>query len=271
MTAEIFFKFWPLLEGVIVLPGASSEMLISGHGNRLNHVLDINLWFEIRRLRCRNWGKSEQMSFFVRPNPYGQGQSQTNKLCFLSIQLKPLRFLRAHSTLWQRQFTIWTDQNQWSAGSLGFSTWNYHGSRKKILTVKRAETWRGDRRHRLWSYTRSMCMWCLIKKRWVFFKHSQLKWIRAPPKCRFSKNSVLNLQTAHEPSLRPGFLSLSLSYMERKLDSPLTKSLMTKWSMSGVLLSPMHNVGIYTLGNWKNLHNGKEWKKKTLDGKKQTC
>jgi len=57
-----------------------------------------------------------------------------------------------------------------------------------------------------------------------------------PKNCRFAKNSVLNLQTAHEPSLRLGFLSRTLSYMERQLGGPLTKSLMTKWSMSGVSL-----------------------------------
>jgi len=38
-----------------------------------------------------------------------------------------------------------------------------------------AETWRGDRRQRLWPYTRSMCLWCLINKRCVLFKHSELK------------------------------------------------------------------------------------------------
>jgi len=36
-----------------------------------------------------------------------------------------------------------------------------------------------------------------------------------PKKCRFSKNSVLNLQTTHESSLRLGVLSRTLSYMER--------------------------------------------------------
>jgi len=50
---DVFFKFWPLLGGVVVLPGASSEMLISGHGNRLYHVSGVNLPFEIQRLRCR--------------------------------------------------------------------------------------------------------------------------------------------------------------------------------------------------------------------------
>jgi len=60
-----------------------------------------------------------------------------------------------------------------------------------------------------------------------------------PKKCRFSKNSVLNPQTAHEPSLRLGFLSRTLSYMERYLVGPLTNSLMTKWSMSGVSLQSL--------------------------------
>jgi len=36
-----------------------------------------------------------------------------------------------------------------------------------------------------------------------------------PKKCRFSRNSVLNPQTTHEPSLRLGLLSPTLSYMER--------------------------------------------------------
>jgi hypothetical protein len=43
---------------------------------------------------------------------------------------------------------------------------------------------------------------------------------------------------------------------------------MTKWSMSGVSLSPMHNVGIYRT-HWaieKKLYNGMEWKK-ILEGK----
>ena len=33
--------------------------------------------------------------------------------------------------------------------------------------------------------------------------------------------------------------------MELYLDGPLTNSLLTKWSMNGVRLSPMRNVGIY--------------------------
>ena len=36
-----------------------------------------------------------------------------------------------------------------------------------------------------------------------------------PKNCRFSKNSVLNPQTAHEPFLRLGVLSRTLSYMKR--------------------------------------------------------
>jgi len=45
----------------------------------------------------------------------------------------------------------------------------------------------GDRRQRLWPYTQSLCMWCLTNKRWVLFKHSELKWERAPKKMSFLK------------------------------------------------------------------------------------
>ena len=44
-----------------------------------------------------------------------------------------------------------------------------------------------DRRQRLWPYIRSMCMWCLINKRWVVLKHWELKWERAPKKMSFLK------------------------------------------------------------------------------------
>ena len=60
-----------------------------------------------------------------------------------------------------------------------------------------------------------------------------------PKTFRFSKNSVLNPQTAHEPSLRLGCLSRTLSYMEWYLGGPLTNSLKTRWSMSGVLLQAL--------------------------------
>ena len=49
------------------------------------------------------------------------------------------------------------------------------GFPRGVTVVIWAETWRGDRRQRLWPYTRSMCMWCLINKRSVLFKHSELK------------------------------------------------------------------------------------------------
>jgi len=55
------------------------------------------------------------------------------------------------------------------------------------LYIYIAETWLGDRRQLLWPYTRSMCMWCLINKRWVLFKHSELKWEGAPTKLSFFK------------------------------------------------------------------------------------
>ena len=44
-------------------------------------------------------------------------------------------------------------------------------------------------------------------------------------KCRFSKDSVLNPQTAQELSPRLGFLPRTLWCMERQLGSPLTDSL----------------------------------------------
>jgi len=53
--------------------------------------------------------------------------------------------------------------------------------------VGETETWRGDRHQRLWPYTRSMCMWCLINKRWVVFEQLELKWERAPQKMSFLK------------------------------------------------------------------------------------
>jgi len=56
-------------------------------------------------------------------------------------------------------------------------------SQLSILTAA-AETWRGGSPS---TYTRSMCMWYLINKRWVHSKHSELKWERAPKKVSFLK------------------------------------------------------------------------------------
>jgi len=59
---------------------------------------------------------------------------------------------------------------------------------KIVLSVTNsAETWQGDRRQRLWPYTRSMCMWRLINKWWVLFKHSKLKWEWASKNTSFLK------------------------------------------------------------------------------------
>ena len=60
-----------------------------------------------------------------------------------------------------------------------------------------------------------------------FILPSALNENELPTKCRFSKNSVPNPQTAHELSIRLGLLSRTLLCMERYLGGLLTNSLMT--------------------------------------------
>ena len=79
------------------------------------------------------------------------------------------------STSESRLWFQWHTSHVWASLTMG----QWCKSAWKLRTFI-AETWRGDRRQCLWPYTRDMCIWCLINKRWVLFKHSELKWERAP-------------------------------------------------------------------------------------------
>ena len=78
-------------------------------------------------------------------------------------------------------------------------------------------------------------MWRLINKQWVLFKHSKLKWERAPKKLSFLKELCSKSANCSRTFPKTG-LSVTNSLVYEAVARRFTNSLMTKWSMSGVSL-----------------------------------